>query len=113
MAAVVLASSVMAIPQMQKPIRASFYASAFENRKMANGAAFHQDRITAASRSYPLGSILRVESVQTGKSVLVTVTDRGPWCKKFSLDLSKAAFRELGLNAQAGWGWVTIERFTE
>jgi rare lipoprotein A len=80
---------------------------------MADGGIFHQYRITAASRQYPLGSILRVESVQTGKSILVTVTDRGPWCKKFSLDLSKAAFREIGLNPRAGWGIVSIERFTE
>lgn len=75
---------------------------------MANHARFSQSRITAASLQYPLGTIVKVVSLTTGKGILVTITDRGPWCKKFSLDLSKAAYKELGLAPAAGWGWVIV-----
>ena len=76
---------------------------------MANGQKFEQCRVTAASLKYPLGTLVRVHSVLTGKEILVTITDRGPWNHKYSLDLSKAAFQALGLDLRAGWGWVTVE----
>lgn len=77
---------------------------------MAGGGKFHQARITAASRQYPLGTILRVRSVSSGNSILVPVTDRGPWGTRYQLDLSKAAFRALGIDLRAGWGWVTVSK---
>jgi rare lipoprotein A (peptidoglycan hydrolase) len=42
--------------------------------------------------------------------VVLTVADRGPWHTRFGLDLSKAAFRALGLHTHSGWGWVTVEK---
>lgn len=76
---------------------------------MANGQLFRQKLYLGASLDFPLGTVLRVRSVRTGRSVLVTIADRGPWTKKFQLDLSKAAFRALGLKESQGWGWVTLE----
>lgn len=92
------------------PIRASFYAPKFEGRLMANGHRFHGARLSAASRTFPLGTVVRVTNTHTGKSIVVTITDRGPWVLKFGIDLSQEAFRELGLSRRAGWGWVTVNR---
>lgn len=92
------------------PVRASFYSSSFEGRLMSNGHPYHTARVSGASLTYPLGSVLLVRSVSTGKELQVTITDRGPWVAKFSLDLSGEAFKELGFDPRAGWGWVTIRR---
>lgn len=80
---------------------------------MAGGGKFHQSVPTAASRKFPLGTMVRVVSIKTGKSITVKVTDRGPWGRKFQIDLSKAAFRALGMDPAAGWGWVTVSNSTE
>lgn len=89
--------------------KASFYADAFENRPMAGGGHFHQKAVSAASLQYPLGTKLILTSLKTSQSVTVVVTDRGPWTKRYQLDLSKAAFKALGLDLRAGWGWVTVQ----
>lgn len=94
----------------QLPIRASFYADKFEGRSMAGGGKFHQSKLTAASRDFPLGTTLRVSCLETGKTVTVRVTDRGPWGRRYKLDLSKAAFEALGLNLNSGWTWVTVAK---
>jgi rare lipoprotein A len=88
--------------------RASFYANKFENRPMAGGGRFHQSVPTAASLRFPLGTLVRVHSISTGRDIVVRVTDRGPWTKRFGLDLSRAAFTQLGLKQEAGWGWVLV-----
>jgi len=88
-------------------VRASFYADKFENRKMANGNVFHQRVATAASLQFPLGTMVRVHSISAGQDIVVRITDRGPWTKH-GLDLSKEAFRQLGLTQRQGWGWVII-----
>jgi rare lipoprotein A len=88
-------------------VRASFYADKFEGRKMANGSRFHQSVVTAASLQFPLGTTVRVHSISTGQDLVVRITDRGPWTKH-GLDLSKAAFDQLGLKRSSGWGWVVI-----
>lgn len=76
---------------------------------MANGQLFHQTALTVASLDYPLGTVLRLTAPRTGRSVLVTVTDRGPWGTRYRLDLSKAAFQALGFKLSEGWGWVDAE----
>ena len=93
-----------------KCVRASFYADKFEGHLMSNGEPFHGYVMSAASRSYPLGTILYVTSVKTGESIFVEVTDRGPWGTRYGLDLSRAAFESLGLDTRDGWGWVKVER---
>jgi rare lipoprotein A len=74
--------------------KVSFYAEAHHGKRMANGKPFNMYALTTASPSLPLGSKLRVTA--NGKSVVVTVTDRGP-AKRLNrvLDLSKAAFAKL------------------
>ena len=91
------------------PIRASFYAPAFEGRLMANGHRYHSDVLSAASLQFPIGTRVRVTNIKTGTVVFLTITDRGPWHTRFALDLSPAAFKALGLDTKRGWGWVTVE----
>lgn len=75
---------------------------------MAGGGKFHQSVPTAASLQFPLGTMVRIHSISTGREIIVRVTDRGPWTKRFGLDLSKAAFQQLGVKQEAGWTWVII-----
>ena len=77
--------------------RASYYGYAFAGRKTASGSRFRPEELTAAHRSLPLGTKVRVTNLNNGRSVLVTITDRGPYVRGRSLDLSLGAARELGM----------------
>ena len=57
---------------------ASWYGGQHQGRKMANGKRFDLHQLTAASWSFPLGTPVRVENLENGESVIVTITDRGP-----------------------------------
>jgi rare lipoprotein A len=75
---------------------ASWYGKREQGRKMANGERFDFRNFTAASRTLPLGSVIRVVNLENGKSVVVTVTDRGPNARLHRVvDLSQAAAQEL------------------
>ena len=74
---------------------------------MSNGEPYHRDSMTCAHLKYPLGTMLRVKNVQNGKEVVVEVTDRGPHIKKYMIDLSYAAARELGFT-QSGFCLVEV-----
>jgi len=75
---------------------ASWYGLQHQGLKMANGQRFDRRKLTAASWYVPLGTVLRVVNLENGKSVTVTVTDRGPNFRlNRVLDLSEAAAREL------------------
>ena len=76
---------------------ASYYADKFHGRKTANGERFNQNALTAAHKTLPLGTKVRVTSVRTGKSVVVRINDRGPFVKGRVIDLSRRAARELGM----------------
>ena len=76
---------------------ASYYARSLEGRMTASGARYDARAMTAAHRSHAFGTQLRVTDVETGKSVVVTVTDRGPYAKGRVIDLSRAAARALGI----------------
>lgn len=76
---------------------ASYYADRFHGRKMANGKIYHRDSMTCAHLRYPLGTWLHVRNLTNGKEVNVQVTDRGPYSRKFVIDLSRAAARELDI----------------
>ena len=62
-----------------------------------NKVTFNQNELTAAHRTLPLGTKAEVTAVETGKSVQVTINDRGPYVKNRVIDLSKAAAKELGI----------------
>ena len=79
---------------------ASYYGASFRGRPTASGEPFDPDGLTAAHRTLPFGTCLRVESARTGRSVEVRVNDRGPFVEGRILDLSERAARDLGLTAQ-------------
>lgn len=77
---------------------ASYYAAFFRGRKTANGERYDPRKFTAANRWLPLGTRLRVTRLDTGKSVVVRVNDRGPFGRRDRvLDLSRAAAEELDM----------------
>ena len=84
---------------------ASFYGNE-SGSKTASGQRFNENDMTAAHRSLPFGTKLRV--THRGRSVVVTVNDRGPFIKGRVLDLSKGAARAVGLTS-SGVGHVTAE----
>lgn len=76
--------------------KASFYADKFEGRKTANGEIFNQNDFTAAHKSLPFGTWVKVTNKDNKKSVIVRINDRGPFIKGRIIDLSKSAAKEIG-----------------
>ena len=76
---------------------ASYYGHVHQGRRMDNGQRFDESKLTAASRTLPLGTRVKVTSLRNQKSVIVTITDRGPAAKTRVIDLSTAAARALGM----------------
>jgi rare lipoprotein A len=77
---------------------ASYYSSFFDGRKTANGEVFRNGKFSAAHLTLPLGTWVEVTSRATGRKLRLRVNDRGPYAKKFCLDLSQAAARFLGVD---------------
>jgi rare lipoprotein A len=75
--------------------RASWYGPPYHNRVGSNGEVYNMHAMTAAHRTLPLGTIVRVTNLKTGHSALVRITDRGPFIPGRMLDLSLAAARKL------------------
>ena len=90
--------------------KASFYAKKFSGRKTASGERLHHDSLTCAHRTYPFGTQLKVTNPANGRTVIVRVTDRGPYVKGRIIDLSVRAARELGIISQ-GIAPVIVERY--
>lgn len=86
---------------------ASFYGNELAGNRTANGEIFDPQRLTAAHRTLPLGSRLRVTNPRNGESVVVRVNDRGPYHGNRVIDLSYAAAREIGL-IRTGTGRVNL-----
>lgn len=74
---------------------ASWYGSECQGFETANGERFDRAVLTAAHRTLPFGTLLRVTNLNTGRSVVVRVNDRGPWVAGREIDLAEAAFGEL------------------
>jgi rare lipoprotein A len=77
---------------------ASYYSSFFDGRKTANGEIFRNGKYSAAHLTLPLGTWIEVTARATGRKLRMRVNDRGPYAKKFCLDLSQAAARYLGVD---------------
>jgi len=77
---------------------ASWYGADFHGRRTASGARYDMNEFTAAHKSLPFGTLLRVVNEQTGKAVLVEVTDRGPFIRRRVIDLSRAAAQFIGVS---------------
>lgn len=76
---------------------ASWYGGFFHGRRAANGERFDQWGLTAAHKTLPFGTMLMVTNMKTNRSVMVRVTDRGPYIPGRSLDLSKGAADAIGM----------------
>jgi rare lipoprotein A len=87
---------------------ASVYGRDFNRKRTASGEKFNANGLTAAHRSLPLNTVVRVTNLETGKSVLVRINDRGPYAAGRIIDLSTKAARDLGMS-QDGLTRVRLE----
>ncbi|MBS7333520.1 MAG: septal ring lytic transglycosylase RlpA family protein [Weeksellaceae bacterium] len=74
----------------------SWYADKFHGSKTSSGELYNKNEYTAAHKTLPFGTKVKVTNVRNGKSVIVKINDRGPHSKSRVLDLSRAAFTEIG-----------------
>ena len=101
------------IPANARPLAteiglASWYGPPYHNRRGSNGEVYNMHAMTAAHRTYPLGSIVRVTNVKTGATALVRITDRGPFIPGRVVDLSLAAAQKVDV-VRPGVAKVKIE----
>lgn len=92
-------------PQVGK---ASIYAHRFAGRTMADGHRMNPHDGNAASKTLPLGTVAKVTNLQTGKSTVVKIQDRGPYVRGRIVDLSPAAAEKIGLARKQGIAPVEV-----
>jgi len=92
--------------------RASWYGTRFHGRKTASGERYNMNALTAAHKTLPLASYVRVTNTSNNKSVVVKINDRGPYVRGRIIDVSYAAARLLGLR-KAGTASVKIEGLSQ
>jgi rare lipoprotein A len=102
-------------PQKERPFftetgTGSFYSNRLVGRKTASGGRFTQRHFTAAHRSLPLGTIVKVTNMDNGRSIKVAIEDRGPYAKGRVIDLSSAAAKALGIHKD-GVATMKLEAF--
>jgi rare lipoprotein A len=88
--------------------KASWYGAPYHNRRSSNGEIYDMHALTAAHRTLPLGSTVRVTNLKTGHSTIVRITDRGPFVEGRIVDLSLAAAKQADI-WQAGVAQVRLE----
>ena len=93
----------------KKNAHASYYHDKFNGKKTASGKRFDNKKLTAAHRKFPFGTKLKITNEANGKSVVVEVTDRGPFARGREIDLSKKAFMDIASNKRSGAVIVKIE----
>ncbi len=103
------------IPSNARPVStevglASWYGPPYTNRKAADGSVFDQNAMTAAHRTLPMGSLARVTNLVTNQTVVVRITDRGPFVEGRIIDLSLAAAKATGLY-RLGVAKVRVEAY--
>lgn len=77
--------------------KASWYGEEFHGRRTANGEIYDMYKISAAHKTLPLGTIVRVKNLENGKSVVVRINDRGPFVRGRIIDLSYAAAKKIDM----------------
>ena len=102
-------ASTQATPVAGVQGMASYYGTRHHGRKTASGERFNQHAMTAAHRTLPFGTRVRVTNLNNQKSVIVRINDRGPYAKGRIIDLSAEAARELNM-IRAGVAPVRVER---
>jgi rare lipoprotein A len=102
-----VASAEAAAPALEDPGQptgrtqtgiASWYGPGFQGRRTANGERFDTNQLTAAHKTLPFGTRVRVTSLVNGKEVVVRINDRGPFIAGRIIDLSRAAAQAIGLS---------------
>lgn len=88
---------------------ASYYAERFHGKKTASGKIYDMNKLTAAHKKLPFGTKVKVTNEKNGKSVVVEITDRGPFVKGREIDLSKKAFITICGSIAGGKAVVTLE----
>jgi rare lipoprotein A len=107
--AAIAAGAEMLVPEVELVTgEASYYARMLEGRRTASGEVYRGNRLTAAHRSLPFGTRLRVTNLGNGRSVEVRVNDRGPFHRRRILDLSRTAAERLGM-VRRGHARVQVE----
>ena len=89
---------VVAPKPAKKRMIASWYGKQFQGRLTSSGEHFDLHKLTAASKTLPIGTLVILTSPGTGRTVVVRINDRGPWLKGRDLDLSEAAATKLGIH---------------
>lgn len=97
----------------KKDAHASYYADKFNGKRTTNGRKFNNNKYTAAHKKLPFGTMVKVTNQSNGKSVIVEITDRGPFVRSREIDLSKRAFMEIAKGKSGGSMLVTIEVFKD
>ncbi|MCK6616973.1 MAG: septal ring lytic transglycosylase RlpA family protein [Cyclobacteriaceae bacterium] len=100
-------STALLLAQVQTG-KASYYADKFEGQPTASGEKYRHNKLTAAHKTLPFGTKVRVTNLATNNSVEVTINDRGPYVEDRIIDLSKSAAEKLGFITQ-GLAEVKIE----
>ncbi|MEJ8758342.1 septal ring lytic transglycosylase RlpA family protein [Pontibacter sp. H259] len=77
--------------------KASYYSRKLQGRKMANGEPYRRSKLTAAHKTLPFGTKVKVTNTATNQSVKVKITDRGPFVRGRIVDLSESAAKKVGL----------------
>jgi len=95
-------------PRITETGKASYYADKFNGRKTANGETFRNSKKTAAHKTLPFGTVVKVTNLRNGRSVKVRINDRGPFVAGRHIDLSKKAARKIGM-VQEGVGNVKMQ----
>jgi rare lipoprotein A len=88
--------------------KASYYSRKFNGRKMADGTPLDPSSNAAASKTLPLGTKARVTNLQTGKSAVVEIKDRGPYVAGRSIDLTPKTARDIGITRAEGVAPVEV-----
>ncbi len=92
-----------------KSAKACYYADKYNGNKTANGETFSNSKYTAAHKKLAFGTRVKVTNKANGKSVIVTINDRGPFSGGYDIDLTKKAFMEITDNKNHGGLSVSLE----
>ncbi|PKQ60529.1 hypothetical protein BZG02_18875 [Labilibaculum filiforme] len=95
-------------PESNQIGKASYYANKFEKKRTSSGELYQHENFTAAHRSLPFGTWVKVTNTENNKAVIVRINDRGPFVKGRIIDLSRSAIKEIG-NINQGVFSVSVE----
>lgn len=93
----------------KKDAHASYYADRFHGQRTASGKRYDKNLYTAAHKKLPFGTKVKITNEANGKSVIVEVTDRGPFVRSREIDLSRRAYMQIANNKSSGNMLVTME----